>query len=73
MLESLKFVEVILSILLIFFILVQNKNVSLNLSSMSWWMWAITKRWPEKILHNTTIVLWTAFIVNSLALFLINT
>ena len=70
--ENLKYIEIIISILLIFMILIQSKNVSLNLSSMSsWWMWTVTKRWPEKILHNTTIILWTVFIVNSLALFLL--
>ena len=73
MLDTLKIVEVVVSLLLIFFILIQSKNVSLNLSSMSSWMWAITKRWPEKILHNTTVILWTVFVVNSLALFLLNT
>ena len=73
MLESLKIIEVITSLLLIFIILIQSKNVSLNLTSMSWWMWTITKRWPEKILHNITIILWTLFIVNSLILFLIKT
>ena len=72
MLETLKIIEIIFSILLIFIILIQNKNVSLNLSSMGWWMWSITKRWPEKILHNITIILWTTFIINSLALFLIS-
>ncbi len=72
MLDLLKVLEVIISILLIFVILIQNKNVSLNLSSMSWGMWAVTKRWPEKILHNTTIILWIIFIVNSLVLFLIS-
>jgi protein translocase SecG subunit len=72
MFEILKFAEVIISILLIFAILVQNKNVSLNLSSMSSGMWEITKRWPEKIMHNTTIILWTLFIVNSLLLFLLS-
>ena len=72
MLETLKFTQIIISILLIFIILVQTKNVSLNLTSMSSGMWTITKRWPEKILHNTTIILWTIFIVNSLALFLFN-
>ncbi len=64
----LKFVEIIVSILLILVILVQNKNVSLNLASMSSWMWTITKRWPEKIMHNLTIILGTIFILNSLIL-----
>lgn len=72
MLDMLKFAEIIIAVLLIFFVLIQNKNVSLNLSSMSWWMWEVTKRWPEKVLHNITIVLWTLFILNSIALFLLS-
>ena len=71
MIEILNILEVIISILLVFVILIQNKNVSLNLTSMSSWMWVITKRWPEKILHNTTIILATIFIVNSVILFLL--
>jgi preprotein translocase subunit SecG len=35
MADMLKFAEIIIAVLLIFFILVQNKNVSLNLASMS--------------------------------------
>ncbi len=69
MLDTLKFIEVIVAVLLIFIVLVQNKNVSLNLSSMSGWMGEVTKRWPEKILHNASIILWVLFIANSLALF----
>jgi len=72
MLDTLKFIEVVVSILLIFVILIQNKNVSLNLSSMSWWMGSVTKRWPEKIIHNTTVILWILFVVNSLLLFLLS-
>jgi protein translocase SecG subunit len=71
MLEFLKFSEIVISILLIFIILIQNKNVSLNLTSMSGWMWTITKRWPEKIIHNITIILWVLFILNSLTLVII--
>lgn len=71
MLDVLKFSEVIIAILLIFIVLIQNKNVSLNLSDMSGWMGEITKRWPEKIIQNITISLGVLFIVNSLALFLI--
>ena len=62
--------EIIISILLVIVVLLQNKNVSLNLSSMSGDMWEITKRWPEKILQNTTIILWAAFIINSILLFI---
>lgn len=71
MLEILKFAEVIIAILMIFVILIQNKNVTLNLSDMSWGMWEITKRWPEKIMQNITIVLWTLFIINSLVLYIL--
>jgi len=71
MIDMLKFTEITIAVLLIFFILVQNKNVSLNLASMSWWMNENTKRWPEKVLHNTTIALWVLFILNSLALYLL--
>lgn len=71
MLDFLKFSEILIAILLIFFVLVQNKNVSLNLSDMSGGMWKITKRGPEKILQNITIILWVFFILNSVTLFLI--
>lgn len=71
MLEILKFAEVIIAILMIFVILIQNKNVTLNLSDMSWGMWEITKRWPEKIMQNITVVLWTLFIINSLVLYIL--
>ena len=70
MLDMLKFAEIFIAILLIFFVLIQNKNVSLNLSSMSWGMWEVTKRWAEKVLHNITIALWALFILNSIALYL---
>lgn len=56
MLEILKFIEIIVAILLIFTVLVQNKNVSLNLSNMSGGMGEVTKRGPEKVLHNITII-----------------
>ena len=72
MLDILQFTEVIIAVLTIFFVLIQNKNVSLNLSSMSWWMGEVTKRGPEKVLHNITIILWVLFIWNSLALFLLS-
>lgn len=65
------FVEIFIAVLLIFFVLIQNKNVSLNLSSMSGWMWEVTKRGSEKILHNITITLWVLFILNSIALYLL--
>lgn len=72
MIDFLKFSELVISILLIFVILIQNKWTALNLSSMSWWMNEITRRWPEKILHNLTIILGTLFILNSVSLFILN-
>lgn len=63
--------QVVISILLIIIVLIQNKNVTLNLSSMWWGMWEVTRRWREKVLHNTTIVLWTLFILNALVLFIL--
>lgn len=71
MTQFLTITEIIVSILLMLIILIQNKNVTLNLTSMGWWMWPVTKRGPEKVLHNTTIVLSILFILNSLFLFLI--
>jgi len=68
----LNIIEVIVSILLISIVLIQNKNVSLNLSSMGGWMGEVTKRWAEKVLHNATIILWTLFIAISILLFINN-
>lgn len=70
--EIIKTLEVIISILLIAVVLIQNKNVALNLSTMGGWMGEVVKRGPEKILHNATIALGIAFIVNSIALFLLS-
>ncbi len=72
MIDFLIIFEIIVSVLLIFVILVQNKNAGLNLTTMSSSAWAITKRGPEKVLHITTIVLWTLFVVNSLLLFVLS-
>lgn len=72
MFEFLKFTEIFISILLVFVILIQNKGTSLNLWTMSGWMNEITRRWPEKILHNATIILATLFILNSVSLFILS-
>lgn len=72
MLDTLQFTMVILSVLLIFVVLIQNKNVSLNLSSMSGWMGEVNKRGPEKVLDIATKILGTLFIINAVALFLFN-
>lgn len=71
MLQLLNISEIIICVLLIAVVLIQNKNVSLNLSNMGWGMGPITKRGPEKILNNITIVLGALFILNSLAFFFI--
>lgn len=69
--DILRITELVLALLLVFIILIQNKSVTLNLTNMSWWMNQIKKRWPEKVLHTTTIVLWALFILNSIVLFVI--
>jgi len=71
MINFLNITMIILSILVIVIVLIQNKNVSLNLTSMWWGMWPVTKRGSEKVLHNATIILWTLFILNAIALFLL--
>ena len=68
----LQYIEVIIAVLLTFVILIQNKNVSLNLSTMWGGMWTTTKRWSEKVLHNTTVVLAVLFIINSVILFVVS-
>lgn len=72
MFAFLQVLEIIVAILLIFVVLIQSKNVSLNLTSMSGGMGAVTKRGPEKILHNATIIMGVIFILNSLALFVLS-
>jgi len=72
MLAFMQIAEIALAIAIIFVVLVQNKNVTLNLSSMSGGMGSVTKRGPEKILHNATIVLGAVFILNSLLLFVMS-
>lgn len=69
MAEILQITEIILALLVIAVVLIQNKNVTLNLSSMSGSMGAITKRGPEKVLHNATIIIGGLFVINSLLLF----
>ncbi len=72
MYTTLQITEIIVCVLFIAIVLMQKAKVSLNLSTMSSSMWAITKRGPEKVLHNTAIVLWVLFILNSLALVLLS-
>ena len=71
MIEILKFSELVIAILLIFVVLIQNKQTSLNLSTMGGWMNEITRRWPEKVIHNLTIILGILFILNSISLFIL--
>ena len=68
--NTLMIIEVIVSILLITVILLQNKQASLNLATMWGGMEEVTKRWAEKVLYNTTIVLATIFIINAIILFI---
>ncbi len=71
MTEYLKIFEVIVSLLLIFVILIQNKSVSLNLTNMSGGMNQVKKRWPEKVLHIATIILGIIFVLVAITLFVI--
>ena len=70
MTEILKIIEVIVWVLLIATILIQNKQVALNLTSMGGWMGEVTKRGSDKVLHNATIVLGSLFIIISILLFI---
>ncbi len=72
MIAFMQIAEIAIAIAIIFVVLVQNKNVTLNLSSMSGGMGSVTKRGPEKVLHNATIVLGAVFILNSLLLFVMS-
>ena len=72
MIAFMQIAEIALSIALIAVVLIQNKNVSLNLSSMSGGMGSVTKRWGEKLFHNATILLGSLFILNSLLLFVMS-
>lgn len=69
MIAFMQILEIVLAIAIIVVVLIQNKNVTLNLSSMSGGMGQTTKRGPEKVLHNATILIGGLFILNSLLLF----
>jgi protein translocase SecG subunit len=70
MTDYLTIAEVVIGVLLIGTILIQNKQVSLNLTSMWWGMWEVTKRWADKVLHNATILFGAIFIIISILLFI---
>jgi protein translocase SecG subunit len=72
MFDTLQITMVIISVLLIVVVLIQNKNVALNLTSMSGGMAENVKRGPEKVLDVTTKILGALFIVNAVALFLLS-
>ena len=63
-------IQIILSILLTIVVLLQNKSVTLNISSMSGDMWEVSKRGWEKILQNISIVLAVVFTLNGILLFI---
>lgn len=70
MLGILKIMEIVFSILLIAIILIQPKKSSLNLTTFgNDSAWKFERRGAEKTLHTLTIILWTLFIVTSLAYF----
>ncbi|ATU05633.1 preprotein translocase subunit SecG [Candidatus Gracilibacteria bacterium HOT-871] len=71
MIEILKFIEIAVAVCLILVVLIQNKGTALNLNTMSGGMNEITRRGPEKVLHNITVVLGIIFIFNSASLFIL--
>jgi len=75
MLYFLQILEIIISILLVFIILISPSKSNVNLANMSgnWgWMNTPTKRWTEKVIFNITKILWFLFIINSILLFVLN-
>lgn len=72
MLVILKITQIVISLLLAFIILIQPKKSGLSLTTFwSESVWKFERRWPEKILHNATIILWVLFIINALLFFFI--
>lgn len=67
----LKIFHVVVSLLLILAVLVQNKNANLNLASMSSGMNVVTRRWPERVLHQATIILGALFMIISVLFFVL--
>lgn len=57
--------EVVISILLIIFILAQNKDGGLGSAFGGGGSFQSTKRGPEKFLYNATIILGAAFMINA--------
>lgn len=71
MLMTLTITQIIIGVLLSLIILIQPKKSSLNLTTFWSEVSKFERRWPEKILHNTTIVLGALFIINALIIFFI--
>ena len=59
--------QVIISVLLVIFVLIQNKDGGLSaVMGGSGESFQSTKRGAEKVIHNTTIVLAALFLINAL-------
>lgn len=70
--EILKYIQVIVSVLLILVVLLQTPASTLNLSTMSNGVSGVNKkRWAEKVLFIATITLAIAFVINSTVLFVL--
>jgi len=70
--EALQYIEIILAVILIFLILIQNKNAWLS-AALAWntvGSVVTKKRWAEKFLHVSTIVVWILYFINSFAYFI---
>ncbi|MBU0727884.1 preprotein translocase subunit SecG [Patescibacteria group bacterium] len=57
--------QVVISILLIIFILTQNKDGGLSAVFGGGESFQATKRGPEKVIYNATVILGIAFMVNA--------
>ena len=68
---ALLILQLIISVLMTLFILVQNKEGGLSAAMGGGESFQPTRRGPEKILFNATVVLAVLFVANSLALALV--
>ena len=70
--EILQYIEVILAVVLVFLILIQNKNAWLS-AALAWntvGSVVTQKRWSEQFLHTATIIVWALFFINSFVYFI---
>ncbi len=67
----LKITQIVLSILLALFILIQHKQASLSITNFGGEAAKFEKRGPEKVLHIATVVLGILWTVNAIVYFVV--